>query len=112
MIGEIIKYVVYFILGGFIVVIATYFGSEKQGLLAAFFAMFPFVTAFTLFTVYSTAGLDAVSSYIIGLLILTPVWILYLICIFYMLPKYGFGISIGFGVVIYILIALIIVLRF
>ena len=29
MIGEIIKYVVYFILGGFIVVIATYFGSEK-----------------------------------------------------------------------------------
>jgi uncharacterized membrane protein (GlpM family) len=111
MIGEIIKYVVYFILGGFIVAIATYFGSEKQGLLAAFFAMFPFVTAFTLFTVYSAAGLDAVSSYIIGLLILTPVWILYLICILYFLPKYGFLISIAVGVIIYLIIALIIVLR-
>jgi len=102
MIGEIVKYMVYFILGGFIVAIATYFGSEKQGLLAAFFAMFPFVTAFTLFTVYSAAGLNAVSSYIIGLLILTPVWILYLICILYLLPKYGFWISVGFGVAIFI----------
>jgi uncharacterized membrane protein (GlpM family) len=111
MIEEIIKYLVYFILGGFIVAVATYFGSEKQGLLAAFFAMFPFVTAFTLFTVYSAAGLNAVSSYIIGLLILTPVWILYLICILYLLPKYGFGISIAVGIIIYLVIALIIVLR-
>lgn len=111
MIGEIIKYAVYFILGGFIVAVATYFGSEKQGLLAAFFAMFPFVTAFTLFTVYSAAGLNAVSSYIIGLLILTPVWILYLICILYLLPKYGFWISISSGVAIYLVIALIIILR-
>ncbi len=111
MIGEIIKYVVYFILGGFIVAIATYFGSEKQGLLAAFFAMFPFVTAFTLFTVYSVAGLDAVSSYITGLLILTPVWILYLICILYLLPKYGFWVSIVAGIVIYLVIALILILR-
>jgi uncharacterized membrane protein (GlpM family) len=112
MIGEIIKYAVYFILGGSIVAIATYFGSEKQGLLAAFFAMFPFVTAFTLFTIYYAAGLDAVSSYIMGLLILTPVWILYLICILYLLPKYGFWVSIGFGVVIYLIIALIIVLKY
>ncbi len=111
MIGEIAKYLVYFILGGFIVAIATYFGSEKQGLLAAFFAMFPFVTAFTLFTVYSAAGLNAVSSYIMGLLILTPVWILYLICILYLLPKHGFWISIATGVIIYFVIALIIVLR-
>ena len=111
MIEEIIKYLVYFILGGFIVAIVTYFGSEKQGLLAAFFAMFPFVTAFTLYTVYSAAGISAASSYIMGLLILTPVWILYLICILYLLPKYGFGVSIAAGVIIYFVIALIIVLR-
>ena len=108
---EIIKYVVYFILGGFIVAVATYFGSEKQSLLAAFFAMFPFVTAFTLFTVYYNAGLDAVSSYIMGLLVLTPVWILYLICILYLLPKYDFWVSIAAGIIIYFVIALIIVLR-
>ena len=73
--------------------------------------MFPFATAFTLFTVYSTAGLNAVSYYMMGLRILTPVWILYLICILYLLPKYGFWVSIGLGVVIYLVIALIIVLR-
>lgn len=112
MMGEIIKYLIYFILGGLIVVIATYFGSEKKGLIAAFFAMFPFVTAFTLFTIYSAAGLDAVTSYVKGLLILTPIWILYLICVMYLLPKYGFWVSLAAGVIIYITIASIIVLKY
>lgn len=106
---EIVKYLIYFILGGFIVTVATYFGSERQGLIAAFFAMFPFVTAFTLFTIYSAAGLDAVSSYVRGLLLLTPVWILYLICVLFLLPKYDFWVSIVVGVVIYLIIALILI---
>jgi len=110
MIGEILKYLIYFILGGLIVAIATYLGSEKKGILAAFFTMFPFVTAFTLFTIYSGAGLDAVESYVKGLLLLTPLWIMYLVCILYLLPKYGFWISLAAGVTIYMVSALIIIL--
>lgn len=112
MIFEFLKYLIYFILGGLIVVIATYFGSEKKGLLAAFFAMFPFVTAFTLFTIYSAAGSNAVTSYVKGLLLLTPIWIIYLVCVLYLLPKYGFWISLAIGVIIYMILALIIVLKY
>jgi len=58
--------------GGSIVAVATYFGSEKKGLISAFFALFPFITTFILFTVYSEAGLDATTSYAKGLLIINP----------------------------------------
>lgn len=112
MIFESLKYLIYFILGGLIVTLATYFGSEKKGLLAAFFAMFPFVTAFTIFTIYSAAGNEAVTYYVRGLLLLTPAWILYLIFILYLLPKYNFWVSLAVGVTIYMIIASIIVLKY
>lgn len=112
MISESLKYLIYFILGGLIVTLATYFGSEKKGLIAAFFAMFPFVTAFTIFTIYSAAGNEAVAYYVKGLLLLTPAWILYLIFVLYLLPKYNFWISLAIGVTIYMIIASIIVLRY
>ncbi len=109
---EAIKYLLYFILGGAIVVVTTYFGSEKKGLLAAFFALFPFITAITLFTVYSSAGLDAVTSYVKGLILLTPIWILYLVCILYILPRYGFWVALASGIAVYIIFAFILVLRY
>lgn len=111
MISESLKYLLYFILGGLIVALATYFGSEKKGLLAAFIAMFPFLTAFTIFTIYSAAGGEAVTHYVKGLLLLTPAWILYLLFVLYLLPKYNFWISLAIGVTIYMIIASIIVLR-
>jgi len=112
MIFETLKYVIYFILGGLVVVLATYFGSERKGLMAAFFAMFPFVTAFTIFTIYSAAGSEAVINYVRGLLLLTPVWILYLLIILYLVPKHDFWISMAIGVFIYLLIGLIFVLKY
>jgi len=107
-----LKYLIYFILGGSIVAVATYFGSEKKGLISAFFALFPFITTFILFTVYSEAGLDAAASYTKGLLMLIPILILYLVCILYLLPRYGFWVAITSGIIIYTILALIIVLRF
>lgn len=110
--GEALKYLIYFILGGLIVAIATYFGSEKKGLLAAFFAMFPFVTAFTIYTIYSAAGLEAVAYYVKGLLLLTPAWVIYLIIVLYLAPKYDFWISLAVGVIFYMIIASIFVLKY
>lgn len=112
MMGEALKYLIYFILGGLIVTLATYFGSEKKGLIAAFFAMFPFVTAFTIFTIYSAVGSEAVAYYVKGLLLLTPAWILYLIIVLYLIPKYNFGLSLAAGVVVYMIIASILVLKY
>lgn len=110
-VNEAIKYLIYFILGGAVVAVATYFGSERKGLLAAFFAMFPFVTAFTFYTIYSAAGSEAVASYVKGLLLLTPVWILYLVSVLYLLPKYDFWIALAVGVAIYMILASIIVFK-
>ncbi len=109
---EAIKYLLYFVLGGAIVTITTYFGGEKKGLLAAFFALFPFIITITLFTVYSAAGLDAVTSYVKGLIILTPIWILYLVCLMYLLPRYGFWVALASGIVIYIIFAVILALKY
>ncbi len=109
--GDALKYLIYFILGGLIVTLATYFGSEKKGLIAAFFAMFPFVTAFTIFTIYSAAGSQAVANYVRGLILLTPAWILYLVIIIYLIPKYNFWISLALGVIVYLIIASIIIFK-
>jgi len=109
---EAIKYLLYFISGGAVVAVTTYFGSEKKGLLAAFFALFPFITAITLFTIYSAAGLAAVTSYVKGLLLLTPLWILYLVCVIYLLPRYGFWVALISGIVIYIIFAVFIILKY
>ncbi|MGZ7108950.1 MAG: DUF3147 domain-containing protein [Methanobacterium sp.] len=112
MVGEFFKYLIYFILGGLIVTLATYFGSEKKGLLAAFFAMFPFVTAFTIYTIYSAAGSEAVGYYVRGLILLTPAWIIYLIIIIYLVPKYNFCISLAAGVAVYMIIALFFIFKY
>ena len=112
MTSDILKYIIYFILGGFIVSLATFFGSEKKGLIAAFIAMFPFLTAFTIYTIYSAAGSQAVLYYIKGLILLTPAWIIYLIIIIYLIPKYNFWASLAVGVAIYMLIATIFVLKY
>lgn len=112
MIGDALKYLIYFILGGLLVTLATYFGSEKKGLVAAFFAMFPFVTAFTIYTIYSAAGSQAVTYYVRGLIILTPAWIAYLLIIIYLIPRYNFWISLAAGVAIYMMIASFFVLKY
>ncbi|MBM4242115.1 MAG: DUF3147 domain-containing protein [Euryarchaeota archaeon] len=107
---ETIKFLAYFILGGLILSVVTYFGGKKEGLVAAFFAMFPVVTTLSLFTIYSEAGANATVSYIQGLLLLTPVWILYLLCVFFLIPKYGFWIALVSGIAVYIVAALVFVL--
>lgn len=110
--GDALRYLIYFILGGLVVTIATYFGSEKKGLIAAFFAMFPFVNAVTVYTIYSTADSQAVASYARGLILLTPAWVIYLLIIWYLIPKYNLWISLTIGVIVYMLIATMLILKY
>ncbi|ADP77825.1 conserved hypothetical protein [Methanothermus fervidus DSM 2088] len=102
---EKVKLIFYFILGGIVVALTTYFGSERRGILAAFIAMFPSVTVLTLLTIYLEAGTDSVISYVKGLLLLTPPWMLYLLSLVYILPRYGFLTAILVGVIIYFSLA-------
>lgn len=106
------KLLFYFILGGSVVSLTTYFGSEDKGILAAFIAMFPSVTVLTLSTIYLEAGVRPVLSYIRGLLLLTPAWILYLICLVYIAPRHGFWPALASGVALYLVLAWLIAFGF
>jgi uncharacterized membrane protein (GlpM family) len=107
--GEGLKFILFFLIGGSILTLVTYFGSKDKGIIAAFIATFPLVTGMSIITIYSEAGSLFVLDYVKGLLILTPVWIIFLLCIFYLLPKQGLLIALGAGVAIYVIVAIILI---
>jgi len=92
----------YFIVGGVVVTLATYFGSQSKGLLAAFVALFPSVTILSLFLVYQHSGVENVVGYARGLLYLLPAWVVYMGTILYLVPRFGFYLPVSLGVVLYI----------
>lgn len=93
----------YFILGGTVVTLVAYLGSQGKGLLAAFIATFPVITLLTFVLIHSQSGVSATISYAKGLLIITPAWLLYVACVLILLPKWGIVRALGLGILIYIL---------
>jgi len=96
-------FILHFILGGTIVSVVTFIGSQGKGMLAAFVATFPTMTALTFALVYSKAGQVATVNYAKGLLLMTPPWIIYVLCLIFLLPKWGFVKSLIAGVLGFIL---------
>ena len=97
----------YFVLGGTIVALVTYFGSQGRGLLAAFIGFFPSITIVTLFTIYAGSGVSGTVSYFKGMLFLMPAWLLYALAVVFILPRWGLVPSILIGVVLYVVASLI-----
>jgi uncharacterized membrane protein (GlpM family) len=79
----------YFIVGGTIVTLVTYFGSHSRGTLAAFVALFPSITVITLCTVYWRGGSEDALSYAKSLIYLLPAWLLYIGAVVYLMPRIG-----------------------
>lgn len=96
---------VYFMLGGSIVSAVTFVGSQGKGLLAAFVATFPTMTVLTFALIYSKAGQAATVEYAKGLLFMTPPWIIYVVCLIILLPRWGFLKSLIVGVLTYMVLA-------
>jgi len=92
----------YFLLGGTVVALVTYFGSQGKGLFAAFIGSLPTVTVITLCIIYLNAGVDASTSYFKGLLIMLPAWLLYVIAVIFLLPRLGLVPSLVIAVAIYL----------
>jgi hypothetical protein len=97
----------YFFLGGTIVALVTYFGSQGKGLLSAFIAFFPSITIVTLLSIYFTSGVGATVSYLKGGLFLIPAWILYAVAMIFILPRWGLVPSILISIGLYVGVALI-----
>jgi hypothetical protein len=96
------KYILYFLAGGVIVSVVTYFASQAKGLLAAFIANLPVITLVTFLTIYFESGQAAVVSYAQGLVIMLFPWLAYIFSIIFLTKKVGFIPSLIIGVSLYL----------
>ncbi len=88
--NDIVKYAVYFILGGTIVSVSTYLGSQGKSFLAAFASTFPAITGATFILIYLNGGNEAIVSYAKNLLWFVPPWVVYVVTMILGIPRIGF----------------------
>jgi uncharacterized membrane protein (GlpM family) len=91
----------YFVIGGTIVTLVTWLGSQGRGLLAAFIALFPALTVVTLAAIYVKEGVDPTVSYAKGLLLLLPAWVLYVLTLIFLVPRLGLAPALAIGIALY-----------
>ena len=92
----------YFFVGGSVVTLVTYVGSQaNKGLLAAFIAFFPALTVITLCTIYWSGGSESALSYAKNLVYLLPAWLLYIGAIIYLMPRLGLWPPLVIGIILY-----------
>jgi len=96
------KYAVYFLLGGAIVSISTYFGSQGKSFLAAFVSTFPAITGATFVLIYLNSGDEAIVSYAKNLLWFVPPWIIYVVSMIEGVSRFGFWPSMIGSLVLYL----------
>ena len=84
------KYALYFLLGGTIVSLSTYLGSQGKSFLAAFASTFPVITGATFILIYLNGGTDAIVGYARDLLWFVPPWIVYVLLMIASVPRFGF----------------------
>lgn len=97
----------YFVIGGLVVALVTYFGSQGKSELAVFIAFFPGTSLITVVTIYLAGGTGATSSYARSMLVLLPAWVLYVLGILFLLPRLGLALSLVISVAAYAGVALL-----
>jgi hypothetical protein len=100
-VNDLVKYGLYFLLGGTIVSVSTYLGSQGKSFLAAFASTFPAITGATFVLIYLNGGNDAIVSYAKNLLWFVPPWIVYVTTMIVGIPRFGFWPSMVGSLVLY-----------
>lgn len=100
--SELGKYVLYFLLGGTIVSVSTYLGSQGKSFLAAFASTFPAITGATFVLIYLNGGNDAIVSYAKNLLWFVPPWVVYVVFMITGVPRFGFWPAMIVSLVLYL----------
>jgi hypothetical protein len=98
---EWMKYLLYFVLGGFIVSVSTYLGAQGRGFLAAFASTFPAITGVTFVLIYLNGGSETTLSYAKHLLWFVPPWLAYVGFIIATLDRLGFWVAMVGGLAAY-----------
>lgn len=101
-------FIIYFLIGGFLLGGSMYLGSMGKGYWAAFLMVMPVWTIVPLYTIYYQSGMEAALDYIQGLIFLTVPWLLYASCIVWFAPYRGLLMSSIVGFVSFVMFAFII----
>lgn len=96
-----LEFVGYFLVGGLVVSLTTYYGAKGQGFLAAFISMFPSLTVLVFFLLYREGGKEAVITYARSLIYVVPPWVLYVFVVWFLCERIGILWSIILGVGLY-----------
>ena len=99
--GEHAKYVLYFLLGGTIVSLSTYLGSQGRSFLAAFASTFPAITGATFILIYLNGGSESLVEYAKNLLWFIPPWIVYVTTMILGVPRVGFWPAMALSMTLY-----------
>jgi hypothetical protein len=99
--SELGKYLLYFLLGGTIVSVSTYFGSQGKSFLAAFASTFPAITGATFILIYLNGGSESLVGYAKNLLWFVPPWIVYVITMILGVPRVGFWPAMALSMTLY-----------
>lgn len=105
MMMENLKFLLYFLIGGFILALVAYMGSKDRGLVASFITSAPLMTILSIVLIYHESGGKCAQEYITGLIYLTPAWTIYLVSMIYFLTNFGLITSIILGIIMYLSIA-------
>jgi hypothetical protein len=99
--NEAMKYGLYFLLGGTIVSLSTYLGSQGRSFLAAFASTFPAITGATFILIYLNGGSESLVGYAKNLLWFVPPWIVYVITMILGVPRVGFWPAMALSMTLY-----------
>jgi uncharacterized membrane protein (GlpM family) len=102
--SELMKSVLYFVLGGTIVSVSTYVGAQGRGFLAAFISTFPAITGVTIVLIYLNGGSDNAYTYAKHLLWFVPPWIAYVGFLLLTLNRFGFWFALTGSLTLYMLL--------
>jgi uncharacterized membrane protein (GlpM family) len=103
---KMIEFIGYFIIGGLVVSLTTYYGTKGQGFLAAFISMFPSMTVLIFFLLYRTGGIPSVIDYAKSLVYVVPPWILYICTVAFLCDRIGIWFSLILGVGLYFCVSI------
>ena len=101
-----LEFIGYFMVGGLVVSLTTYFGSKGQGFLAAFISMFPSMTVLIFFLLYRTGGTPSVINYAKSLVYVVPSWILYICAVALLCDRIGIWLSLILGISLYFCVSI------
>jgi hypothetical protein len=99
--NDLAKYGLYFLIGGVVVSVSTYWGTKGHGFLAAFASTFPAMTGVTILLIYLNGGNASAMVYAKHLLWFVPPWLVYVGFIIYGLERLGFWMTMAGALTLY-----------